>query len=295
MFSFMDKIKKDAWVVLELSSFQLEDMVKSPHIAVLSNLTREHLRPADPVNPNYHKTYQDYILSKLNIFKFQKQNDCAIINKKIDFSQTKSKRGQFDLGKAKKIYFTQLDYPSRLVGRHNQENVAAAAEVARLVGIREAIIKKAVKKFKGLEHRLEFIGEYNKIKYYEDSFATTPESAIIALKSFSAPIILLAGGSDKGANFNKFAKEIKKRAKTVILFKGEATPRIKKALLRINYNNKNIHIVTSMKEACDTATKNASEGDVILLSPACASFGVFKNYKERGELFKSFFSTHHAK
>jgi UDP-N-acetylmuramoylalanine--D-glutamate ligase len=286
MFSFIDEIKKDDWVVLELSSFQLEDIDASPHIVVLTNLYRDHLQAADPVNPNYHKSYQEYIEAKLNIFKYQKRNDFAIINKKIDFAGGRTKRGNANLGKAKKIYFTCLDYPSRLVGEHNKENIAAAAEVARIAGVKEAVIKKTVKKFKGLEHRIEYSGEVGGVNYYDDSFATMPESAIIALKSFDAPIILLAGGSDKGANFSKLARIIKEKVKIVVLFDGEASLRIKKELLRIDYPNKNIYLARSMKEAFSLFRKETETGDIVLLSPACASFGLFKNYKERGNLFK---------
>ncbi|MEA3450238.1 MAG: UDP-N-acetylmuramoyl-L-alanine--D-glutamate ligase [Patescibacteria group bacterium] len=286
MFSFIDKLKKDDWVVLELSSFQLEDLKTSPHISVLTNLQREHLRPADPKNPNYHKTYADYILAKFNIFKFQKKKDYAIINQKTNELSSKIKQNKFDLGSGKKIYFDKIDYSSHLAGEHNQENVAAATAVARLLGIKNSTIKKAVKNFQGLEHRLEFIGEERGIKYYEDSFATTPESAIIALKSFDSPIILLAGGPDKGANFNKLAKEITRRVKFLILFRGEGSKRIKKELLRINYPSTNIYSAGSMKEAFGQVKKNIKTGDIVLLSPACASFGIFKNYKERGNKFK---------
>ncbi|MCK5358688.1 MAG: hypothetical protein KAJ48_09860, partial [Elusimicrobiales bacterium] len=120
--------------------------------------------------------------------------------------------------------------------------------------------------------------------YYDDSFATTPESSVIALKSFDAPIILLAGGADKGSSFKKFAREIKKRTRFTVLLNGKATPRLKKELGRIGYMD--MQNVDSMKEAVRLARKQAKTEDVVLLSPACASFGMFNNYKERGDLFK---------
>lgn len=277
MFSFMDKIKKDDFVVLELSSFQLEDMETSPRIAVITNLFKEHLAPADPKNPNYHKSMEDYVDAKLNIVKYQKRNSVAVINKNIRFRNKK-------LGNGKKVYFTASDFESKLVGEHNKENIAAAFKVIKVVGIKEALARRAVKKFKGLPHRIEFIGKFNRNKYYDDSFATTPESSIIALKSFDAPIVLLAGGADKGSSFKKFAKEIKKRTRFTVLFDGKATPRLKKELKRIGYTD--MQNADSMKEAVRIAHAEAKTGDTVLLSTGCASFGMFNNYKERGDLFK---------
>ena len=289
MFSFMHKIKKNDWVVLELSSFQLEDMTVSPKIAVITNFSKEHLAPADPNNPNYHSSMQKYWDAKMNIFRWQGKGDFAIINSKfqiINNKQISNNKFQITKLKSKIIYFTKSDLPSKLIGEHNKENIAAAVEVAKLAGVKNEIIKKAVAGFKGLEHRLEYIRTVNGIKYYNDSFATTPESAIIALKSFSQPIILLTGGADKGSCFKQFAKEIKKSVKFVVLLNGKATPKIKKELLKIKYPKNKMQLVYNIKDAVKVARENADKGDIVLLSTACASFGMFKNYKERGELFK---------
>lgn len=285
MFGCFEKLKKDDWVVLELSSFQLEDLHVSPQIAVITNLFKEHLKPADPANPNYHKSMAQYVGAKFNIVKFQKRGDIAIINKKIQATYFKTKSVEAT-GKAKKIYFNKSDLPTRLVGEHNQENIAAAVTVAKQLGVRDALIKKTVKKFKGLTHRIELVGEARGIRYYDDSFGTTPESTIIAMRSFDSPIILLAGGADKGSNFQKMAVEIKKRVKFSVLLQGKSTPRIKKELTRINYPSKQMELVHSMPEAMQLANQKASSGDIVLLSTGCASFGMFNNYKERGDLFK---------
>jgi len=279
-FLFIEKINKNDWVVLELSSFQLEDIKKNPRIAVMTNFYKEHLAPADPNNPNYHKTMNDYLDAKLNILRYQNKNDYTVINENIKFKILNLKL------RNKIKYFTKSELKSKLIGEHNKENVAAAIEVAKIVDIKDNFIKKAVAEFKGLEHRLEFVRELNGVKYYEDSFATTPESSIIALKSFTSPIILLAGGSDKGSNFKNFAKEIKKRVKFVILIIGKATSRINKELLGINYPKNKIKLTYNMTEAVKVAYKNSLKGDIVLLSTGCASFGIFKNYKERGNLFK---------
>jgi UDP-N-acetylmuramoylalanine--D-glutamate ligase len=276
MFSLINKIKKNDWVVLELSSFQLEDMKISPHIAVLNNFTREHLAPADPLNPNYHKTMANYWRAKANIFKWQKKGDLLIVNRKL--------KNKIKNHKSKIITFKKSNLESQLVGEHNKENIAAAQVVSELVGIKPEIIKKAVQNFKGLEHRIEFVAQKKGIKYYNDSFATTPEASITALESFTAPIILLAGGAEKKSDFKILARVIKKQAKFVVLLNGKTTPRIKKELTKIGYHN--TKLVHNTKEAFRIINTKTQKGDVVLLSPACASFGMFRNYKERGKLFK---------
>jgi UDP-N-acetylmuramoylalanine--D-glutamate ligase len=326
-FEFIHKIKKNDWVVLELSSFQLEDMEVSPKIAVITNFYREHLAPADPNNPNYHRSLKDYWNAKFNIFKYQKQSDKLIINYKLlvklvkqakqkeilTFSaRNKKADGYFINDNLLKIRHSTFDIRHSLPGEHNKENVAAAVEAAKLAGVKKSIIEKAVKNFRGLEHRLEYVGKVKAqqitphtplirgalmkapadigvggfVKYYNDSFATTPESAITALNSFDAPIILIAGGAEKKSDFGKLAKVIKKKVKFTVLLNGKATPRLKGEILKAGFLGKNIKLVYNMKEAVRTAKREAFAGDVVLLSPACASFGMFVNYKERGEMFK---------
>lgn len=279
-FDFFEKVKKNDWIIFELSSFQLEDMTTSPKIAVMTNFYNEHLAPADPNNPNYHKTVKDYWSAKLNITKHQNGQGYFIVNDKL-----KNKIKNLAL-KSKIKYFLKSELPSKLPGEHNKENIAAATEVAKLIGIKEKTIAAAVKSFSGLEHRIELASIVKGVKYFDDSFATTPESAIIALKSFQQPIILLAGGAEKGSNFKELAKAIKRKVSFLILFKGDATPRLKKEVAKIGFDQKKIKVVDSMKEAIATAYKISKAGDVVLMSPACASFGIFKNYKERGKLFK---------
>ncbi len=275
-FSFISKIKAGDWIVLELSSFQLEDMSCSPHIGVLTNLSPEHLAPADPNNPNYHVSLKNYYAAKFNIFKFQDSSDFAIINKNIKAPKCKSKV----------LRFGSSSLATPLPGKHNLENIAAAETVAQVIGIKQSVIKQAVQNFKGLEHRLEKVASKKGLTFYNDSFATTPMATITALKAFTQPIILLAGGADKGADFSQLARVIKQQSKAVILLRGVATPRLKRDLLKARYNAKTIFEASSMAMAMKTAKKIAATGDIILLSPACASFGMFKNYKDRGEQFK---------
>ena len=315
-FEFLDKIKKNDWVALELSSFQLEDLTVSPQIAVIANLYPEHLKPADPNNPNYHKSMAAYFKAKANIFRWQKESDFLISNDQFPISK-QIPNSKFQT-RSKIIYFKKSNLPSKLVGEHNKENIAAAAAVAKIAGVKNEVIKKAVAGFNGLEHRLELAREYNGVKYYDDSFATTPESTIIALKSFSQsavissvsekslkggnkkykgflpavemtkkPIILLLGGADKRSDFSGLAKEVKKHVKYVVLLNGDSTPRIKKELLKVGFKADSMKLADNIKEAVKFAKAKAAPGDIVLLSTACASFGMFKNYKERGDLFKA--------
>lgn len=282
-FDFLDKLNVDDYVVLELSSFQLEDMKKSPHIAVVTNLFKEHLASADPKNPNYHKTYAKYWLAKRNIYKHQKLGDFIVASKKLG--------NKIGMGRGI-VFYSKSNLDSRLPGEHNKENIAACVEVARILEIKKSIIEKEVKSFFGLPHRIEKVAVKKGVQYYDDSFATTPESSIVALRSFKEPIVLLAGGADKGADFKKFAAEIGKRVKFLILFSGKGTDRLKKALKKTKFTSykkgiKNGVIVSNMREAIKVTKGKAKEGDVALLSTGCASFGVFKNYKERGKQFQA--------
>lgn len=283
-FDFLAKLKKSDFVVLELSSFQLEDLHKSPHISVFTNFTPEHLAPADPNNPNYHKSLKEYLKAKMNIVANQTAKDYFVVNEKL--SRVIHVRQLADEYDSRLVTFGKSDWPSSLPGEHNKENIAAAEVVAQILKISPELVGRAVKKFKGLEHRIELVIEKNNVKYFDDSFATTPESTIIALKSFSSPIILLAGGADKKADFKTLAKEITKRVKFVVLFNGVATPRIKKELISSGFKSSKIKIAKSMLEAVRLAKQEAKSGDTVLMSTACASFGMFKNYKERGDLFK---------
>jgi len=279
-FSFIEKIKKTDWVVLELSSFQLEDLKYSPKIAVITNFVKEHLAPADPNNPNYHKNLNIYWKGKTRIFTHQNKDSVFIVNIKLE------KKIEKEVVAGKKIFFDKSELESKLIGEHNKENIAAALQVAKILRIKKEIIEKTVKNFSGLEHRIEFVRELNKIKYYNDSFATTPEATITALKSFNQPIVILMGGTDKASNFRALARVVKKRVKFVVLFKGLGSDRIKKELLKTGFDKKNIKTVDTLKKAFKEVKKIGRDNDIVLLSAACASFGVFKNYKERGRLFK---------
>lgn len=279
--TFLDKIKPTDYVVLELSSFQLEDLNFSPQISVITNLYPEHLAPADPNNPNFHSSLTKYWKAKLNIAN-QKSNRYLVVNQKL---KTKLKGASLP---GKIVYFSANPLTSGLAGIYNQENIGAALEVARLLKIKPAISKKVVANFTNLEHRLEFVKKIKGVNYYDNSFSTTPESTDLDLKSFSKPIIQIAGGADKGASFQALAKTIKEKVRFLILLPGKATPKIKQELEKINFPKNKLLMASNMEIAVQAAKDKAEPGDVVLLSTACASFGIFKNYKERGDLFKKY-------
>ena len=279
-FDFIKKIKKSDWLVLELSSFQLEDMNAQLPISVLTNFSPEHLKPADPNNPNHHPSLKHYWQAKLQIVKTKNKNHLFIVNEKLKDDIKKENL------QAKIIYFKTSNLATRLPGEHNKENIAAAVTVAKSLKIKDKIIAKAVKNFKGLEHRLEKVTIKKGVEYYNDSFSTIPESTITAIKAFNKPIILLAGGADKGSDFSGLAKIVKQKVKALILFKGLATPRLKREIIKSGFNPKNIFEVDNMKKAVTQSQRQAKSGDIVLMSPAAASFGIFKNYKDRGKQFK---------
>lgn len=275
---FLDKLTPPSWVVLELSSFQLEDLNFRPQVAVITNLFKEHLAPADPNNPNYHPSFASYWRAKLQLSKNQGRKDFLIANQKL--------RGKLGKGniESRITYFSRSQSRSRLAGDFNQENIAAAEAVARAIGIKEDIYKGAVASFANLEHRLEKVLEKDGVTYYDNSFSTTPESTRLDLLSFDSPIIAIMGGADKGANFSSLAKTAKKKAKAIIMLPGAGSKRLREALAKEGYRK--IKPVSSMEQAVKEARGLAKEGDIILLSTACASFGIFKNYKERGDKFQ---------
>ena len=296
---FLDELKKEDIVILELSSFQLQDLDKSPHIAVILDIKIDHL--------DYHQDEKEYLEAKQNIVRFQSKDDFAVINAdyltSFEFGSLTpakvlwfSRRKSVDEGtwiKNHQLFILRTnneDIPIaktsevQLRGEHNFENIAAAVVASHLAGADVSSIQKVVKTFKGLEHRLEFLGTYQDIGFYNDSYSTTPDTTIAAVKSFSEPIILLLGGSEKGANYRKLGEVISHSSVKAVLSIGRTAARI---FTEIN-NPKIIKIseILSIEEAVDKAISLASRGDVILLSPASASFDRFKNYQERGRRFK---------
>jgi UDP-N-acetylmuramoylalanine--D-glutamate ligase len=307
--SFLDNLDKDSKVVLELSSFQLIDMEKSPHIAVMLMTTSEHL--------DYHKDVYEYVEAKRNIFRAQTEKDFAIVNQDYPASNESdiiTEAKIFKVSRENKVFsegcFIQddkiiLKYQKsntknqilekeiitiseiKLPGKHNLENVCAAVMIAVLAGVDLPTIKHALKTFKGLPHRIEYVATVRGVRYYDDSFSTTPETAIAAIESFSEPKILLLGGSSKNSDFAELGEVISNSDSIkAIISIGKEWTQIRS---KIKDQRSKIEIIEDCKDMEDTV-KKASEiaevGDVVLLSPACASFDRYKNYKQRGEKFK---------
>jgi UDP-N-acetylmuramoylalanine--D-glutamate ligase len=274
---FLGKLKKDSIVVLELSSFQLHDLTKSPQIAVVLKTTSEHL--------DYHKDLEEYLSAKESIVKYQTEKDLVVLNSDYPYCERFS-----ELTPAKKIYIsTKKEVPYKevgLLGPHNLENILAAAAVCKILKVPTGIIEKVVKEFKGLPHRLEFIRKVNEIEFYNDSFSTTPETCIAAIQSFSKPLTLIAGGSEKNSDYTELGKTIcdQKNLKTVVLM-GKTAPKIGNSIKKAGEGPEIIH-VKSYQEAFAKALGSTGKKGVIVLSPASASFDMFKNYKHRGEIFR---------
>ena len=288
--------QEDDFTVAEISSFQLQWIRKfRPFIAILLNITCDHI--------NYHGSFAEYSRIKKRVFANQTKEDFAILNaadpeqedldRIIDahvmkFSSKRLlKKGIFIKNNNIVLRMSgakEEQYPLSIInlpGLHNVENVMAAIMAARFCGCSQKNIIEAVAAFRGLPHRIEFAGEKNSIKFYDDSKGTNVGSVVRALETFAQPVILLLGGRDKDGDFETLNPMLAAKAKKVILF-GEARDRIASLI------GKDIQTLrkTKLKEAIESAYKSAQPGDVILLSPGCASFDEFANYKERGNFFK---------
>ena len=297
---FIDEVTKDSVVVLELSSFQLMDLEKSPRIAVILGTTSEHL--------DWHKNVNEYIGAKKNILKYQTKEDFVVISRDSPLAReigdsSHAQRYYISTSKAvdrgaylendKIISITDSRIPIanvrdvQLRGRHNLQNILAAVVVANLFEVEQSLISKTIVTFKGLPHRLEFVKEINGVKYFDDSASTNVETAIAAINSFENTKILILGGASKNSDFTSLGLEItKKNIKSVILIGAESN-KIQESIERGGKFSG--EIVTGLKNMGEIVKKTqqiSSTGDIVLLTPACASFDIFKNYQDRGDKFK---------
>lgn len=283
--SLLKKIKNDSLVVLELSSWELQgfDQEKiSPYIAVITNIYPDHL--------NRYKNMREYIKDKKIIFKYQNKDDFLVLNKENPYTKKMAKEA-----KAKIAWFSKDDFPPdwklRLLGEHNRENAAAAYSVGEIFKLYSQWMRPVFETFRGVEYRLEEIAEIDGVKYINDTTSTIPQAAMAALRAFRRPIILLAGGASKNLDLSGLAKEIVKKTKAVVLLEGTATDRLESLINRSRGEEKILGRFSNFKKAVLAARKAAKKGDVILLSPGCASFGMFKNEYDRGEQFNKVVKT----
>lgn len=303
IFAEIDSMRPDDIIVLELSSFQLMTLKKSPQISVVTNVSPNHL--------DVHKSYEEYIDAKKNIFKYQTKNDILILNYDNDITRDFSEEAKGEVrffsikekldngvvledgtikivkdGEKKPIINIE---DILLIGMHNVENSCTAIAAVKDL-VEPETIQKVLKTFKGVEHRQELVRELNGAKWYNDSIGSSPTRTIAGLASFKEKVILIAGGYDKHLDYTNLGVSIIDHVKELILL-GQTKEKIKNATLQEMEHRKNdiklpIFECTSLGEAVEIAYRDAKDGDIVFFSPASASFDMFKNFAERGRIFK---------
>ena len=294
--TFVDQAKSQTWIVLEVSSFQLETIVSfRPRIAVILNITPDHL--------DRHKTFANYVNAKARIFENQKPDDFTVLN--ADDATTAGLAGRtraqlywfsrkktvekgalvrdahifFRDGQREREIMPLAEIP--LKGSHNLENVLAGVAIGALVGCEPGQIRAAVRNFKAVEHRLEFVAKIAGVDYYNDSKATNVDATIKALESFPGNIHLILGGKDKGSDYTVLNELLRQRVKRVYTI-GAAAAKIESQI----QGAVEIDHAETLEAAIRRASESAVAGDVVLLAPACASFDQFQSYEHRGRVFK---------
>jgi len=303
LLSKIDEIKADDIVVLELSSFQLHTMRKSPHISVITNISPNHL--------DVHKSMEEYVEAKRNIIRYQSESDIAVLNadniytkqfasdlhaKVLWFSRLHCVETGAYVQEGEIIYSDGKDHDKVmdvsdiiLPGNHNIENYLAA--ICAVKGfVKNQTIKKVASTFKGVEHRIEFVRELNGVKYYNDSIGTSPTRTIASINAFNQKVVLIAGGYDKHIPYDEMGAVLVDKTKALILL-GATAGKIKQAFEQeTNKAGKGLDIpvflCSSMEEAVQKAAEVSEQGDIVLMSPASASFDMYKNFEERGKHFK---------
>jgi len=293
----LSEIKPEDIVVYEMSSFQLWDLNYSPHVAVILLIEPDHL--------NVHEDFDDYINAKSNIRKYQKDDDLCIYNPINDYSSKIAHVS--NLGKIVRygvpddggVYekdnaFSQLEHKIcsssalQLIGCHNVENACAAITVAKFYNLTDEKIELGLMSFKGLPHRIEFVRNFDGVSYYNDSFSSAPSATVAAIKSFEKPEVLILGGIDKGADFSNLAEEISKRdnIKKIIII-GEIGQKLAR-ILKVANSDLDIEVtdLKKLQPIIELARSYTIAGDVVLFSPGCASFDMFKDFYDRGDQFR---------
>lgn len=292
------KSSDDGVTVAEMSSFQLDTTVTfHPYISMILNITPDHL--------DRHHTMENYINAKFNCTRNQTEDELCILNyedetlrKKVEgikakicwfSSKTPLKDGMvyedgaiYEVKDGVREKVINVD-EMMLIGRHNYENVMAAVAAARFMNVPMELIREGLREFKPVEHRIEYVETVNGVKYYNDSKGTNPDASIQAVKAMTGPTFLIGGGYDKGSEYDEWIESFDGKIKKLLLM-GQTRDKIAACARKHGYND--LVFVESMEEAVDYCYKNAVSGDTVLLSPCCASWGMFKNYEERGRIFK---------
>jgi len=297
--SVLPQISPEDFVVMEMSSFQLWDAVRSPHIAVVLGIEPDHL--------DVHADFNEYVEAKSNIRRYQTENDICFYHptndsaNRIAHSSQHGRAIQYASNQPGSVYFEngwfmqdgQQICPReslKLIGNHNVENACGAISVALAYNISNQDIAKGLESFEGLPHRLEFVRNLDGVDYYNDSFSSNPTATVAGILSFDKPIVLIVGGRDKGADFSHLLELAQNRASQIrtVLLIGESKNMLAE-LFRQKASNVSITLsdATDMNQVISDARSHARSGDVVLLSPACASFDMFKDFYQRGDLFRS--------
>ena len=291
IFDKLDEMSKDTILVLELSSHALQYIKKSPNIAVLLNVFEEHL--------DHYKSYEEYIEAKYNIFKHQKETDYALYNidneviskRNLDTKAQKisvSMQGKADVAiKENKVYYKDKviyvdDEKRHVLGNHNLNNIMFVATICAILGLDFELTKKAIDEFMPLEHRMEFVGKFNDIQYYNDSIATIPQSTISAIETLKNVNTLIVGGKDRGVDQSELINYLDNSNIENIICLPKTGEYISEGL-----KNKNAYLVENLNQAVKIAKEKTKKGTICLLSPAASSYGYFKNFQERGNIFKN--------
>jgi UDP-N-acetylmuramoylalanine--D-glutamate ligase len=291
LLTVIDQIGPNDFVVLELSSFQIEQLAqirKAPQVALLTNLTPNHL--------DRYGTFANYCAAKENIFKFQQLDEnepaASVFNAEDKicaewFEKYNKEKGRTCIKFSADDVTEEIRASFSLPGRANLSNLAAAIAIAGYFGVTDEQIKNCLPQFNPLPHRLELVAEIDGVKWYNDSKATTPQGAITALGAFDRPKIIIAGGYDKQILFDQLGEKIAEEAKAAILM-GQTAEKIAAVIRACPKGQAKIEMVTSLGDAVERARQLATPGDVVLLSPACASYDMFDNFEHRGREFVKF-------
>lgn len=303
LFSKLNTMKKEDIVVLELSSFQLMNMTVSPHIAIVTNISPDHL--------DIHGSYEEYIEAKKYIFKHQTKDDILVLNKDDKIVSTFAKEAK---GRVRYFQNTDLNSPSPkdsyvlkgtdieyngepiidtskllLKGNHNYLNICAALNAIKdKINVGNEELEAIIQKISSVHHRLEFVRELEGVKWYNDSASTTPDKTLAGIYAFSEDIILIAGGYDKNISYDPLAKPILEKVSKLILF-GNTKDKIYQVVMdesKKSGKNVPIYVMDTLEEVVEAAKELSIPGEVVLFSPASASFDMFENAYQRGDLFK---------
>ena len=298
LFDKLDSIDNDDIVILELSSFQLMGMRVSPEVAVVTNISPDHL--------DVHASYQEYIEAKKSIFLNQDKSGCVILNHDDNIVSKFSSEAlghvkYFSCEYIKDCYYLDGDkikYNHEVVidtnkillrGVHNYLNICAALNAIRdYINVDNETLEKIVAKFTGVSHRLEFVREIDGVKWYNDSASTTPDKSIAGITAFSEPVVLIAGGYDKNIPYDSMADAVIEHVSKLILF-GDTKNKIYDAVMKeVKARNSDlqVYVLDSLEEVIDVAKRVSVPGEIVLFSPASASFDMFKNAYQRGDIFK---------